>query len=244
MGSWGSGLYSGDFALDLRSAIRAVLRLPFDADRLAALIEQTDTAAASNPEHEDHATFWLVLADQFARAGVSSARVTDVALGIIDSDQDLDTQRQLGLTAAGLRKRRQTLAELRQRILSPSNRRRPTLRQPQPFLMAVGDAIIYPTCDGRPRNPYAARLDQLKTYGPKGSEPWSMDGWAALAIVQRGRAFDFLTWYRPLVVRAPFGRKPDLAALEDCDWRVGRAGTCSRVHFDRMGLEHAGAVAI
>src|SRR5262245_7033429 len=107
MGSWGSGLYSGDFALDLRSAIRAVLRLPFDADRLAALIEETEPAAASNPENEDHATFWLVLADQFARNGVSSARVTDMALRILDLDHDLDTQQKLGVNAAGLRKRRQ-----------------------------------------------------------------------------------------------------------------------------------------
>ena len=34
MGRWGTGLYSGDFAMDLRSTIRAVARLPFSADRL------------------------------------------------------------------------------------------------------------------------------------------------------------------------------------------------------------------
>lgn len=244
MGSWAAGLYSGDFALDLRSVIRAVVRLPFDADRLVALIEKTETAAASSPDNEDHTTFWLVLADQFARRGVASARVNDMALRILESGQDLDMQRKLGSSAAGLRKRRQMLAELRQRILSPANHRGPTLRHPQPFLMSIGDALIYPTCGGKPRNPYAARVDQLKIYGPKGGEPWSMDSWAAIVIVERGRAFDFLTWYRPLVIRTLFEHKPDLRALEDADWRVDLAGTCSRLHFQRMGLERVGGFEV
>ena len=34
MGAWGTGLYSGDFATDLRGMVRAVTRLPFSADRL------------------------------------------------------------------------------------------------------------------------------------------------------------------------------------------------------------------
>ena len=34
MGVFGTGLYSGDFAMDLRSAIKAVSRLPFEPGRL------------------------------------------------------------------------------------------------------------------------------------------------------------------------------------------------------------------
>ena len=34
MGAWGSGLYSSDFALDVRSAVKAVARLPLPLDKL------------------------------------------------------------------------------------------------------------------------------------------------------------------------------------------------------------------
>ena len=38
MGAWGTGLYSGDFASDLRIAVAAVARLPFDGERLLGLL--------------------------------------------------------------------------------------------------------------------------------------------------------------------------------------------------------------
>ena len=74
MGVWNPGLYSGDFALDLRSAIRAIARLPEDGDRLLDILCGTEPAAANNPQDEDHTTFWLVAADQFARRGIVSDR--------------------------------------------------------------------------------------------------------------------------------------------------------------------------
>ena len=47
MGVWGAGLYSGDFALDLRSTIRAVARLPYDGDKLVEILCETEPAAAN-----------------------------------------------------------------------------------------------------------------------------------------------------------------------------------------------------
>jgi hypothetical protein len=38
MGSWGSGLYASDIASDLRAMIGAVLRLPFDDERLVDIL--------------------------------------------------------------------------------------------------------------------------------------------------------------------------------------------------------------
>jgi hypothetical protein len=38
MGAWGIGLYSSDFAMDLRGCVNAVVRLPFDPDRLLKTI--------------------------------------------------------------------------------------------------------------------------------------------------------------------------------------------------------------
>ena len=38
MGVWATGLYAGDFALDLRSTIAAVAKLPFDGGRLLEIL--------------------------------------------------------------------------------------------------------------------------------------------------------------------------------------------------------------
>ena len=67
MGLWGTGLYSSDFAMDLRSTVGAVARLPFDGDRLVEILSETEPTAAGNPDDEQHTTFWLVVADQFAK---------------------------------------------------------------------------------------------------------------------------------------------------------------------------------
>ena len=45
MGAWGSGLYAGDFALDLRAVIAAVSRLPLGEDALVQAVCDTEKAA-------------------------------------------------------------------------------------------------------------------------------------------------------------------------------------------------------
>ena len=42
MGAWGLGLYSSDFAQDVRSSVKAVARLPFAPDKLLELICATE----------------------------------------------------------------------------------------------------------------------------------------------------------------------------------------------------------
>jgi hypothetical protein len=74
MGVWGTGLYSGDFARDLRAAVAAVARLPFDPDKLVDILCTTEPSAANDPAGEDHTTFWLVVADQFAKIGIGCDR--------------------------------------------------------------------------------------------------------------------------------------------------------------------------
>ena len=59
MGVWGSGLYSGDFALDLRCTFKALTRLPFDGERLLQLLCDLEPKTANHPDDEDHTTFWL-----------------------------------------------------------------------------------------------------------------------------------------------------------------------------------------
>lgn len=245
MGTWGTSLYSGDFAGDLRSTIRAVVRLPYDADRLADIVSEVERGAARNPDDEDHTTFWLVLGDQFARYGLKSDRVVATALEIIDSGRDLARQRTLGQSDAGVEKRRRMLAELRDRLTKPPKpAARRLIKAPEPYLFDVGELVAYPTCGGASRNPYSADPQRLKTYGPRGGEIWTQDGWGAAAIVERGRAFDYIAWYRPIVVRTGFLEHPSIAILQDAEWLLKLPGTCSRSHHRRIAFDRVGEVSV
>src|SRR6266705_6440914 len=100
MGVVGTGLYSGDFAMDVRATVGAVLRLPFDTDKLVDILCDTEPSAANNPSNEDHTTFWLVIADQFAKRGVACDRVCSKALDIIDTGADMAMLEKLGMKSA------------------------------------------------------------------------------------------------------------------------------------------------
>jgi hypothetical protein len=40
MGAWGVGLYSTDMAADMRAVVKAVLRLPYEEDRIVQILER------------------------------------------------------------------------------------------------------------------------------------------------------------------------------------------------------------
>ena len=60
-------------------------------------------------------SFWLVLADQFEKRGISSRRVRKTALDIIDGGKDAATMQALGMKPADIRQRARKLAELPRR---------------------------------------------------------------------------------------------------------------------------------
>ncbi|HEX5411274.1 MAG TPA: hypothetical protein VFZ27_05380 [Terriglobia bacterium] len=245
MGVFGAGLYSGDFAMDLRSTVSAVARLPHGGDKLVQILCESEPAAANNPDDEDHTTFWLVAADQFAKRAIKCERVRDKALAIIDSGTDLAMLGKLGMNPSGLRKRQKMLLELRERITAPATPRRPrpVIKKPQTLLMDVGDVLVYPTFGGRCRNPYFAskEQDRMGTMTPA----WTRDGWSAMVIIDCGRAFDFLAWYRPITICRARPQKPTLDELRgEVLWRLARPGTCSQVHFRRMEFQKIGALPI
>lgn len=245
MGVFGAGLYSGDFAMDLRGTVSAVARLPYDADKLIEILCESEPAAANNPDDEDHTTFWLVAADQFAKRAIVSERVRDKALVIIDSGADLANLGKLGMDSSGLRKRQKMLLELRERITAPAapQKQRSVLKKPQTLLMDVGDVLVYPTFGGRCRNPYFAssEKDRMGSMAPA----WTRDGWSAMVIADCGRAFDFLAWYRPLTISHARPQSPTLDELRgEVLWRLARPGTCSPVHFRRMEFEKIGVLLI
>lgn len=239
MGTTGVGLYANDMAMDLRSTIAAVARLPFAGDRLVEILCETERGAANNPADEDYANFWLVVADQFAKRAITSARVRETALSIIDHGSDLAMLARLGMKEKDLAKRKQILAQLRERIVAPAPqaRSRPVIRKPQPFFLEVGDAFAYPTSAGKCINSYFSSKEKIPG--------WHHDGWGAMVIVDCGRAFDFLAWYRPLTISHALAEKPALAQLRaQTLWVLRRPGTCSSVHCKRLELERLGAFAI
>jgi len=238
MGVWGWGLYSGDFAADLRAAIRAVVRLPFEADKLADIVSSLEPAAAHDTDNEEHTTFWLVVADQFAKRGIACKKVRAKALEIIDEGSDLAVLARLGMKPALLRKRKQLLTELRAQLESPrESKPRAVLKEPQPFLMQNGDVLVYPTSRGKCINSYYPSKDRIPT--------WRQDGWGAALIVEVGRAFEFLAWYRPAVLFTAVREKPDLGQLQALSpWVLRRPGTCSAVHFKRIELEKIGVFPV
>jgi hypothetical protein len=240
MGSWGVGLYSGDFAADLRGAVSAVARLPFDGERLVELLCETEPDAARDPKDPDHTVFWLVVADQFVKRGIAAASAREAALAVIDEGRDLAIMASLGMTGADLRARGRMLAELRERLAAPmpSAKPRTVLKKPQPFLLETGDVIVFPTTRGNCINPYFPSKEEI----PGG---WHPDGWGAAVIVECGRAFGFLAWYRPLRASAATPGKPDLAALSARpNWTLQRPGTISRLNLRRMEIERVGALPI
>lgn len=245
MGVFGAGLYSGDFAMDLRSTIGAVAHLPYDGDKLIQILCESEPAAANNPDDEDHNTFWLVTADQFAKRAIVCERVRDKALAIIDSGADVAMLGKLGMKSSDLRKRQKMLLELRGQITAPAAPQKPrrVLKKPQALLMDVGDVFVYPTFGGRCRNPYFAsrEMDRMGTM----ARAWTPDSWSAMVIVDCGRAFDFLAWYRPLTISRAMPHKPTLDELQgELLWRLARAGTSSPLHFKRMEFEKIGVLPV
>ena len=238
MGSWGTGLYADDFALDLRSDIAGIARLPVDGDEILALLRSSYGELAEDPRSEEYPRFWLVLADQFQRRGIDCPVVTGKALDLIDGGADYGTHAALGMPENALRKRAAVVAELRARLLAgPSSRRRSTLSKPQKLIMHPGEVFAYPTSGGEPFNPYITPAIE-KLY------KWNQDGWAALLILKSEIAYGYLAWYCPLVVRREIREKPTLESLANEPWTRRNPGTCSPSHFKRLRLEPLGQVTL
>jgi len=237
MGAWGVGLYAGDFAVDLRGVIGAATRLPLDEDALVQAICDTEKEAADNPGDEDHTIFWLVLADQFEKRGMFSARVRDTALGIIDGGQDADMMQKLGMKAPDLRRRAAKLAELRARIAAQPTASKPrkTMRAPEPYVFEVGGAYAYPTLGGDTINPYL---------GPKlfDRSQWHPDGFGLMLVIGRGRALDYLPWYHAATCLAVEPSIPDRRRLiGEIRWGLPIYGAASPPQFrKKMEIEEVG----
>jgi hypothetical protein len=66
-----------------------------------------------------------------------------------------------------------------------------------------------------------------------------------MVTLDRGRAFDFLSWYRPLTVAHATAEKPSLETLrQEALWKLSRPGTCTNTQIKRMEFEKIGVLPI
>jgi hypothetical protein len=227
-------------AADMRATIKSVLRLPLDEDRIVDIVRDCEGRAAIDPNDEDHTTFWLVLADQFEKRGVAHAPTREKAIAIIDQGDDLTMMEKRGMKPADLRKRGAKLAELRTRLTAAPRLSKPRamINAPEPYLFETGVLYACPVEGSSCINPY---------FGKKQLErrPFTADGWRQFVILDRGRAFDYLAWYQPLVCKKPVREKPQLSdAGADLWWELDTPKTCPPDHFDRMGIAAIGRLPI
>jgi hypothetical protein len=240
MGAWGTGLYSGDFATDLRAVVAAVSRLPLDEEGLVEAVCAAERIAADNPADEDHAIFWLVLADQFEKRGIFSARVRDMALAIIDGGKDAEMMQKLGMKPADVRKRAANLSELRARIVAQpmASKPRKIMPGPEPYVLDAGGVYAYPTRGGEPINPFmgAKSFDRAA---------WRPDGLGLMLVIGRGRAFDHLAWYHAVTSIEVVPAVPERTTLVgEVRWGRPIYGTLSSAHYRKMELAQIGVFPI
>ncbi|MBM80036.1 MAG: hypothetical protein CMJ78_05515 [Planctomycetaceae bacterium] len=236
MGTWGPGLYSNDIAKDLKATISAVVKLPFEGDRLVEIISEAFPHAANDETDEDYTTFWLVMADQLHRKGVAGSDVLRRAIAIIDSDKDLNSPAILEMAENNQKKRKKALDDLRTKISKPvPDKKRKTLAKAQPLLMDTGDVIAFPIVEtGGCFNPYFTKAK------------WECADWGAAVIIDCGLVFGYLAQYTPVVInrRLNVSEMPTLDQLADVGWKLTRPGTCSNPHYKRMEIAKIGSVTI
>ena len=240
MGVWGTGLYSSDFAQDLRASVKAVSRLPAPPEKLLEYLRASEPSVADDPNDSDHTVFWLTVADQFAKRAIDCPSARERALAIIRDGADLAAMKALGMDDKGLAKRRTMLEELRVRIGAAPQTTKPraVLKAPEKLIQQVGDLVTYPVCKRDPINPYAGKNSPIL-------KDWHQDGWGALAIAECGLQFDFLAWYRPLVICEALTEEPSLTALmEPRMWLLRNSGTLTPTHASRMQFKTLGRVSI
>lgn len=193
MGAWGEGLYDDDEACDVRDTVSLLAKMPASGDEiLALLLEQF--RYSENLDDDGCPSFWMVVADQFAKYGIACEKAQRLGREAIESGADIQDLQARGMEQIGLKGRKKTHEKVLQRLASPkteSARRIP--KSPPSSVVAVGEIYSYPTMNGKGMNAWFSDWNQA------GFRP---DGWGALIILASGRIFDWFPWsaYSPVNV--------------------------------------------
>jgi hypothetical protein len=233
MGAWGGGLYDSDFALDLKATIKGLMRAPLGEDDFLAEIEAHVGACV---EGADALDYWLVLADQLERHGMARGDISDRAIAIVETGEDVALLEQLGAEPRTIGERRKDTVKLVGRLHRPRppKPRRP-LKKPQPLLLQPGDALAWPTERGDSINPYIAD-----------DAPWkpdfTPDGWGFGIVTDAGHRFHVLAFYAVQVLKWRRRERPSPELAIHCPRAPHHYGTMGKVHLRRTRVERLGPV--
>lgn len=232
MGAWGGGLYDGDFALDLKGTIKAMLRAPLSDDEVLA---ELWTSLGNGAGDMDALDYWVVLADQLERHGMPRPEIFERAIAIIEAGDDVAMLRELDGEPKTIAERQRETAKLLARLRAPrpAKKRRP-VKSPQPLLFARGEALTWPTDGGNSINPYVAE-DQLWKLGG-----FKQDGWGFGIITEAGHHYHVLAYYAVQVLKWRRPERPTLALAVHCPRAPDHYGTFSELHLKRTKVERLG----
>ncbi len=229
MGIWGTGLYSNDYAADLRPTIRVALKLPLPIEEVVDLVLASQAEVAMNPEDQDYTVFWLVFADLIWKSGDPCDRVISKAIALIDGSDDLRMHEALGFDAQELKKRAKMLQNLKCRLMQENDGKvRKTLSKPMPVFFSEGDVLSFPVNEnGSSINAYFPKDHLERTFKAATR--------SSCVIVETGMTFGFIPWYRPLVQMCIDREPVD-------EWVLKHPGTMRKSHIKTMGIEVRGRV--
>jgi hypothetical protein len=193
VGTWGVGVYGSDTARDLRDDLKRVVRAPWGADEIRTWVADK-YLALEDPADSDHTDVALVLADQFWSYGIAHGETFRRAFEIVSSGVDLECKRALGMGEKDLARRASVLSELAVKWARPNEKpmSRRVLAKPQPFVFEVGDCFVYPSSDGKPRNPYVSAKQEARFYG---TYPWKQNGWGSAIVLSRSHRYGVFARY-------------------------------------------------
>ncbi len=220
MGCWGTGLYANDTAADLKASFKDWARLPLDAEGLRTLAVE-NSLAASCPDDEGHANFWLVLADLFHGYGLEDEETFARARRMIDEGIDLKINRELDMAPSDLKKRAAVLDKLKAKWSrpNPKPRARRIFQKPPRLMSEPGDVWIYPA--------YKSNARFRGWDGPNKVKP---DGWNAFVVASTALHLGYFPHY--FIVRLHVFTR-DRPTLEVCS----RAPLGSRAVPEEFGAE-------
>jgi len=242
MGTWGFKLYQDDDALDLKTLISVLLKLPKTPNELLEIAIESIEYEPSIETLEGQ-TFWLVIADIFEKNGIVCKKVFDTAISIINTGKNTELLLQHGLDDSLQSKRIKELGKLRERIENPRlNTKAANKKRLPSFMPTRGDVYSFPTMDGKGSNPWC------KTWSEANFIP---NGWGAMVVLSSGRLFDWYPWFVPVSLDIDSSTEPQwkdilnsrLIFIDD-GAKQSRAASPKKNHFNRMKLNLMGQLEI
>lgn len=140
MGTWGTGLFQDDFALDIKESYRERLKKGEDGEIITASLIEEHQDELNDPDTKT--VFWLALADTQWKLGRLEPKVKENALQCILDGSDLE--RWENSARITYRSRQRVLSTLESRLLSPQPEKK-ILRSsiPKPYFCGWNNGDVY-----------------------------------------------------------------------------------------------------